>query len=79
MKSRWLCSLLACAAPAVHQAFVPPTSPVVLWGSPVRKASIAKNPSRSNDVVQDNSRLHMKKGYELFDLFYDDLGTASSA
>ena len=79
MKSRLLFYLLAFAAPVVHEAFVPPTTPVVL-GTHQKTWSIANNPTRSNDFAQSHrSRLYMKKGFELFDLFYDDLATANSA
>ena len=80
MKSRLLFYLLAFTAPVVHEAFVPPTTPVVL-GTHRKTWSIANNPTRPNDFAQSHycSRLHMKKGFELFDLFYDDLATANSA
>ena len=80
MKSQLLFYLLAFAAPVVHEAFMPPTTPVVLETHRKTWSIANKNPTRPNDFAQSHcSRLYMKKGFELFDLFYDDLATANSA
>ena len=75
-----LLSLLAVAAPADHQAFVPPTSPFGTSAVPGPiHTPFGSNPARRHDEIQDSSRLFMKKGFELYDLFYDDVSTALSA